>query len=168
MCAVNQWVSDLVSEIEPARASPMEQDDDVLADLDDADALARGRGIINGLTPQERARRRFVDRSAERDRWGRQLEEEMRQGRRLIGDMQQQQREEEQRQQQEQQQQHQLQMQQQQLQQQRQLHRPQEQQQSTAQRQQHPQQQEEEQEQEQEQEQEHEHEQEQEQQQQQH
>merc|ERR1711946_116719 len=136
MGTVNQWVSDLVSEIEPARASPMEQDDDVLADLDDADALARGRGIINGLTPQERARRRFVDRSAERDRWGRQLEEEMRQGRRLIGDMQQQQREEEQRQQQEQQQQHQLQMQQQQLQQQRQLHRPQEQQQTTAQRQQ--------------------------------
>ena len=131
--SVNRWVSDLVSEIEPVRTSTM---DHLMANLDDADALARGRGIINGLTPQERARRRIANRSAERDRWGRQMEEEIRQGNRLIDEMQQQQREEEQRRQQEQQQQHQQQVQQQQLQQQRQFQQPQVQQQSTAQRQQ--------------------------------
>ena len=62
--SVNWWLqgaSDLIFEIEPSRASLMDHADDPLADLVNAEMLARGagqNGIINSLTPRERARQR--------------------------------------------------------------------------------------------------------------
>ena len=92
--SVDQWISE-IDAFNPGDNPLVDPVDPVLEDLDNAKALAK-KGAVGAITPSERGRRHDADRSRERERMGRQMQEERRQEEAFAAGLSQQQREVEQ------------------------------------------------------------------------